>query len=233
MNKTSYNKIFDSLANTIKECIQETFEQNIDSSQISDLFSTPPNINLGQIAFPCFIFAKSLKMGPPIIANKIAEKLRHSNNPYLKKINPTGPYINFELDMLAIGSNVLTEILNKSFFTKKLLINAPGTLIEYSQPNTHKELHVGHMRNLCLGNTLSNLYRYTGHQLFGVTYPGDVGTHVAKCLWYLKKYSPQLPKKDEDKGSWLGALYSTAHNKLESERGTDNEQQNREELTNI
>ena len=62
------------------------------------------------------------------------------------------------------------------------------------------------MRNLCLGNTLSNLYKYTGHKFYGVTYPGDVGTHVAKCLWYLKKFSPEMPKNDEDKGSWLGNL---------------------------
>ena len=89
------------------------------------------------------------------------------------------------------------------------------------------------MRNLCLGNTLSNLYKYTGHKFYGVTYPGDVGTHVAKCLWYLKKFSPEMPKDNEDKGSWLGNLYSTAHNKLESERGTDAEDTNRQELTKI
>ena len=66
-----------------------------------------------------------------------------------------------------------------------------------------------------------------------VTYPGDVGTHVAKCLLYLKKYSPELPKKGEDKGSWLGALYSKAHLTLEDQRGTDKEESNRTELTKI
>ena len=205
----------------------------IETASIYNLFSTPPNDDLGQVAFPCFSFSKALKMGPPQISAKIATELEKQANPYIKKINPTGPYLNFEINISELGKNIFTEILSGKFFNKELLKNAPATLLEYSQPNTHKELHVGHMRNLCLGNTLSNLYKYTGHTFYGVTYPGDVGTHVAKCLWYLKKFSPEMPKNDEDKGSWLGNLYSTAHNKLESERGTETEESNRVELTKI
>ena len=76
-------------------------------------------------------------------------------------------------------------------------------MIEYSQPNTHKILHVGHMRNLCLGNSLVRLNKYLGHEVIASTYPGDVGTHVAKCLWYLKYMNKEaLPNKNQ--GDWLG-----------------------------
>jgi len=233
MEKVLHNSIYHSIANSIKDAIKSGFEMDVEPSNLYGLFTTPPNDNLGQIAFPCFSFAKTLRMGPPQISSKIAEELVKASNPYIKKINPTGPYLNFELNIAEIGKSVFSEILSGKFFTKELLRNAPATLLEYSQPNTHKELHVGHMRNLCLGNTLSNLYKYTGHKFYGVTYPGDVGTHVAKCLWYLKKFSPEMPTNDEDKGSWLGNLYSTAHNKLESERGTETEESNRVELTKI
>ncbi len=221
------------MANSIKEAIEAGFNINVDVSTLYELFSTPPNDDLGQIAFPCFSFAKTLRMGPPQISAKIAQELEKLSNPYLKKINPTGPYLNFELNIGEIGNNIFGEIISGEFFKKELLKDPPSTLLEYSQPNTHKELHVGHMRNLCLGNTISNLYKYTGHTFYGVTYPGDVGTHVAKCLWYLKKFSPKLPLEHEDKGSWLGNLYSTAHLKLESERGTEFEESNRQELTKI
>ena len=233
MEKLLHNQLFSSLSNSIQQAIKNSFDMEIETASIYNLFSTPPNDDLGQVAFPCFSFSKALKMGPPQISAKIATELEKQANPYIKKINPTGPYLNFEINISELGKNIFTEILSGKFFNKELLKNAPATLLEYSQPNTHKELHVGHMRNLCLGNTLSNLYKYTGHTFYGVTYPGDVGTHVAKCLWYLKKFSPEMPKNDEDKGSWLGNLYSTAHNKLESERGTETEESNRVELTKI
>ena len=233
MEKLLHNQLFSSLSSSIQQAIKTSFDLEIENASIYSLFSTPPNDDLGQVAFPCFSFSKALKMGPPQISAKIATELEKQANPYIKKINPTGPYLNFEINISELGKNIFTEILSGKFFNKELLKNAPATLLEYSQPNTHKELHVGHMRNLCLGNTLSNLYKYTGHTFYGVTYPGDVGTHVAKCLWYLKKFSPEMPKNDEDKGSWLGNLYSTAHNKLESERGTETEESNRVELTKI
>src|SRR5690606_9166314 len=56
--------------------------------------------------------------------------------------------------------------------------------------------------------------------------------HVAKCLWYMKyHFKGEIPK--ENKGAWLGSMYSTAHNKLEEERGTEKEAENREKLTAI
>jgi arginyl-tRNA synthetase len=105
-------------------------------------------------------------------------------------------------------------------------------MVEYSQPNTHKELHVGHMRNLCLGNAVVRQLRYIGNQVFAVTYPGDVGTHVAKCLWYLKKFVKEKAPESR-KGAWLGELYSKGHLLLEDQRGSDKEEANRAELTAI
>ena len=233
MEKILHNKIFKSIAISISEVIKSSFDKDVKLNDLYSLFSTPPSDKLGQIAFPCFSFSKTFRMGPQQISNKIAEGLANTSNQYIEKIHPAGPYLNFELNIAEVGQNIFGEILSGDFFTKDLLKNPPTTLLEYSQPNTHKELHVGHMRNLCLGNTLSNLYKYTGHKFYGVTYPGDVGTHVAKCLWYLKKFSPNLPKENEDKGSWLGNLYSTAHLKLESERGKEKEESNRQELTQI
>jgi arginyl-tRNA synthetase len=105
-------------------------------------------------------------------------------------------------------------------------------MVEYSQPNTHKELHVGHMRNLCLGDALIRLHRYAGFNIIASTFPGDVGTHVAKCLWYLKFHNKEKVPESR-KGAWLGKMYSTAHNKLEDERGSDKEETNRQQLTMI
>src|SRR5690606_13903208 len=87
-------------------------------------------------------------------------------------------------------------------------------MVEYSQPNTHKEFHVGHMRNLCLGDCLVRLLRATGHEVVAANYLGDVGTHVAKCLWGIEALTDGVPP-DEARGEWLGKIYSQASIQLE------------------
>ena len=62
-------------------------------------------------------------------------------------------------------------------------------MVEYSSFNTHKEIHVGHMRNLSLGHTVFLILKQLGHEVVSSTFPGDMGTHVAKCLWYYKKHN--------------------------------------------
>ena len=62
--------------------------------------------------------------------------------------------------------------------------------------------------------------------------PGDVGTHVAKCLWYLKNVESEEPIENQ-KGAWLGQIYPKANSMLEEQLGTDKEEQNRKVLTKI
>ena len=118
MEKVLHNNIFHSIATSIKDAIKSGFEMDVELSNLYGLFSTPPNDNLGQIAFPCFSFAKTLRMGPPQISGKIAEELEKTPNPYIKKINPTGPYLNFELNIAQIGEDVFSEILSGGFLKK-------------------------------------------------------------------------------------------------------------------
>ena len=82
-------------------------------------------------------------------------------------------------------------------------------MVEYSQPNTHKEFHVGHLRNACLGAALVNVLRAQGNKVIAANYIGDTGVHVAKCLWYLEKNNPKLVvEKCQNKAEYLGKVYS-------------------------
>lgn len=191
----------------------------------------PPNREMGHYALPCFPLAKALKLGPPVIAKNIAEKLQADS--IVSAITPAGPYINFTVRPEAFGEKGLAHLLDQSWFNMPL-VESKRLMFEYSQPNTHKELHVGHMRNLCLGNALVRMNRYLGHQVWATTYPGDVGTHVAKCLWYLKYHNQDaIPTSSAEKGPWLGELYTKATLKLDEEKGTEKEDGNRQILTSI
>lgn len=189
-----------------------------------------PNIEVGHIAFPCFPYAKVLRKGPPIIAKELAEKLPASD--LVEAAQPAGPYLNFTIALNQLGALVCEPILSGDYFQRKLTEGAPKTMIEYSQPNTHKEVHVGHMRNLALGDALIRLHRYSDYDIVSSTFPGDVGTHVAKALWYMKFHNTD-PVPEKNKGAWLGTMYSQGSILLDEELGTDEEHENRAQLTKI
>jgi len=148
------------------------------------------------------------------------------------KSQAQGPYLNIFYAPAGLARATVPAMQSGAYFQRQLGEGLPKTMIEYSQPNTHKEMHVGHMRNLCLGDALIRLHRYCGYDIVASTFPGDVGTHVAKCLWFYKKHNTETPPATR-RGAWLGTLYSKAHNRLEDERGTPQEEENRRELTAI
>lgn len=82
-------------------------------------------------------------------------------------------------------------------------------LIEYPSNNTHKELHVGHLRNICLGNSLANIFEVNDVKVTRVNYLNDFGAHVAKCLWGLQKFHTK-EKFPKNRQKWLGEIYTEA-----------------------
>jgi arginyl-tRNA synthetase len=219
------------LASALSPVIEKTFNCVFPIDKVYDLFGATPSKESGDLAFPLFLVAKEARTNPAQAAKNLDEALTTLPD-FVTSKKPMGPYLNFFFDFTKIAKKILPAITSGSLFNVKLTENMPRTMIEYSQPNTHKEMHVGHMRNLCLGDALIRLHRYAGFDIVASTFPGDVGTHVAKCLWYLK-YHYKGEEPTTKKGAWLGSMYSTAHNKLEEERGTPVEADNREKLTMI
>jgi arginyl-tRNA synthetase len=219
------------VAIAIKEAQASCFAPiDMEVSDIYKAFTDPPNNKLGHLAYPCFMLAKSLKKSPAMIAGLLAEKVLE--NEVIESVTAAGPYLNIYIKKEFIGDRVVKKILNGSYFKIPIVADPPKTMVEYSQPNTHKVLHVGHMRNLCLGNALCKIMNYCGYQVVTATYPGDVGTHVAKCLWYIQNhYRGERPKTDQ--GEWLGEVYTYATQKLEEEKGTEKEETNRAQLTEV
>lgn len=226
-----HNKVIYLIAQEIEKTLKEAYpESELKLEEIYSSIGETPNLKMGHFAFPCFPLARVCKTSPAIIAKNLASKVENSEQ-IIKAIDQ-GPYLNFFVSQKAIGDLEISEIISGDFFNRKLKDESLKVMVEYSQPNTHKELHVGHMRNLCLGNAVVRMLNYTGDTAISSTYPGDMGTHVAKCLWYLKFHNTEEAPKNH-KGPWLGKMYSLASKKLESENGTEKEEINRTELTKI
>lgn len=200
-------------------------ESPLSVGEIAELLAPPPNRDLGDLAFPCFKLARAFRKGPPLIAKAIAEaigpRIAGGEAPPIAAATPTGPYLNLRLDLgqaaaLLLPGAARGELLEPGKRPAAGEEAKPRVMIEYSQPNTHKAFHVGHMRNLCLGDALVRLLRADGSEVIAANYFGDVGAHIAKCLWWyldrLDDAGRQPP--DDHRGEWLGKIYTRAHNQL-------------------
>jgi arginyl-tRNA synthetase len=115
----------------------------------------------------------------------------------VEKIDVAGPgFINFWLSKKQL-MNELSSVNDKgkSYGTSDLLKDKK-IMVEFAHPNTHKELHVGHMRTLILGESLSRIFSASGAKVFRANYQGDIGPHVAKAIWGTQKIL------EERKMSW-------------------------------
>ena len=193
-----------------------------DSSEITGLIEQPPNPELGDYALPCFSFSKTLRRSPAVIASELADKLQKYlllNAPF-SLIQARGPYLNFTVSAAAVSEAVLLNIFHGNYFKEPSSIKREKVMIEYSQPNTHKGFHVGHLRNVALGDSLCRIYLYNGYDVVGANYIGDIGSHIAKCLLYLKNHNTEDPPENYP-GEWLGELYANAVRKLEAAEGQE------------
>ena len=73
-------------------------------------------------------------------------------------------------------------------------------LIEYTDPNPFKEMHIGHLMNNIIGESLARLIENEGAKVMRANYQGDVGPHVAKALWGLQKAGTTEPTTAKEIG---------------------------------
>ena len=145
---------------------------------------------------------------------------------FLEKAEVAPPgFINFWLsEEFLIGKmeKVIEEpekIIAKAQVLKKIMV-------EYAHPNTHKEMHIGHMRTLITGEALARLFEATGNKVFRANYQGDVGPHVAKAIFGLKKIIKdenlsleEINKwKNIDKAEILGRGYVLGNKEYEANK---------------
>lgn len=175
---TTYDPFKAEIVELILQYLQNE-QQNLDFDSVYNLISLPPDFSMGQGAFPCFTLAKIFKTAPPLLAQKLADFINIQNKIYVARAQVAGPYVNFHCNFDVLLNLEKNKSFDQSFLSPKKIENI---IVEYSQPNTHKILHVGHLRCLVLGDALSNILEYVGHKVTRATYPGDIGTHVAKII---------------------------------------------------
>jgi arginyl-tRNA synthetase len=167
----------------------------------------PERAEQGDLAWPAFGKAKELKKNPVDIAKEKAAKLKVKG---IKEVRSAGPYVQLFVDWAALGNELLKSI-DKNYGSVK----GHGTVImDVFQANPYKSFHIGHVRNAVLGESLRRILEKRGKKTIPVAFNGDVGTHIAKWLWFYKNfYKGDIPKENFTR--WMGEMYANASKKAE------------------
>ncbi len=170
------------------------------------------------------LFPPGEKPNVKAAASKLAELLagRIQGGPLIERAEEENGYLNLYLKPQPYAKGLLNRILEKPEKWSKGKRRREQVMVEYSQPNTHKRFHVGHLRNACLGATVIRAMRHAGFPVIAANYYGDIGAHVIKCLWGLRRFHSdpaQWPSEIHTMANFLGEVYSDADEKLsESEK---------------
>jgi len=184
-------------------------ELKIKKDKIKNLIEIPPE-EMGDFAFPCFQLAKKEKKSPLLIAENLAEKLRRNGlGKDIDNIEAKAGYVNFFIDKKILAARILKSALKRDYGGQKIKLEG---MIEFSQANTHKAFHVGHIRGTSIGESLARIAEFMGERVIRANYEGDIGMHVAKWIWcYTKYHSKEKLKQDE---AWIAGIYVEAIRRL-------------------
>ncbi len=84
-------------------------------------------------------------------------------------------------------------------------------MVEFAHPNTHKLFHIGHLRNISTGEAMVRILEAVGNKIIRTNYEGDVGLHIAKCLYGVKNSKTDIKKLKtlQEKIEFIGKMYTS------------------------
>jgi arginyl-tRNA synthetase len=157
--------------------------------------------------------AQEARLGKKIVVAQRAQEIALQVAEFLgspagfEKIEAVKGYLNLYFSSSDYARQVIDRVLDEGLDYGKGESKGERVMVEFSQPNTHKAFHVGHLRNVILGGATANILECAGYDVIRANYIGDIGLHVIKWLWnYQKFHAGEQPGKDLTR--WMGDLYA-------------------------
>ncbi len=161
------------------------------ASEIARALTTPPNLALGDVAFPCFALAKELRAAPKDIAARLAGSI--SAGGLIARAVAQGPYLNLFLDRGLAGGRILAAVLDAGAdYGRQTVGEERVVVLDFSHPNIAKPFHFGHLRSTNLGADLARIFDFMGYRVVRKNYLGDWGTQFGFVIYaWLRWGDPQ------------------------------------------
>ncbi|MGI5881735.1 MAG: arginine--tRNA ligase, partial [Dethiobacteria bacterium] len=195
------------------------------TTEVESYLEIPPDPDMGEYAFPCFVLSRRLKKSPKDISADLARQIKPVG--LLGKTLSSGPYLNFYVHRPALAAAVLGEALGKGQ-SYGFLSEGEGqtVLIDYSAPNIAKPFGVGHLRSTVIGSSLYRLYGALGYRVVGINHLGDWGTQFGKLITAFRHWGEEA-LLEKDPVQYLFQLYVRFHKEAETNPELDDEARQR------
>jgi arginyl-tRNA synthetase len=189
----------------LKDAIQE-IGLEIEDSEL--YFETSSHADLASRT--AFKLASLYKQNPKELATRIVSAIKIPDSSYVGEVSASGPYINFHASKHYLNRTVAAVLEEK----EKFGCGAPKNkiLLEHTSANPNGPLHVGHIRNSIIGDTLARILRRAGYDVEVQYYVNDMGRQIAVVSWACERFELDLSKKSD---SAIANVYIKANAELD------------------
>ncbi|MCK6549594.1 arginine--tRNA ligase [Myxococcota bacterium] len=152
-----------------------------------------PEPGRGDLALPCFSFAKLVKQNPPEVARQVADAL--SREGLWAKVEAVGPYVNVTFDTHELATTVVPLARSATYGTSDAG-HGKTVVIDFSSPNIAKPLAFHHIRSTVIGAALARLHAANGWTVVGINYLGDWGKQFGLLATGFLRYGDPAKRSD-------------------------------------
>jgi len=161
------------------------------------------------------VYAKGLKIASKVLAEKIISELKTQMQSgvlyFVSSAEVAGAgFINFKIKDAVFAQDVVAVAQGSGEYGWSTSEKNKHILVEHTDPNAFKAFHIGHLMANAIGESLSRLSMTGGSKVTKICYPSDIGLHIAKSVWAMKKHRAEIPSDDKtiiEKTSFLGKMY--------------------------
>lgn len=186
----------------LQQAFQQLFQHELDTNAVT-FQATRPEFE-GDVTINVFPFLKASKLGPEQTATALGEFL-NTNVAEVERFNVIKGFLN-----LVIGDGYWYQFLHEAGQNDILQFAPSGkkVMVEYASPNTNKPLHLGHLRNIFLGYSVSRILQSAGNEVVKVQVINDRGIHICKSMLAWQKFgNGETPQSSGLKGDKLVGKY--------------------------
>lgn len=193
-----------------KELAQELSEKL--GAEVSDQDIERPEPEHGDFAYPVMKVASELGENPRQLAEEVSGELEGLD--MVESVDVAGPgYLNFHLVKEKFAEEVFKRFEQERFGLES---GDEKVLVEFSAPNLAKPMHIGHVRNNCLGDSLQRIFRLLDYNVTSENYIGDWGTKHGQVIYAFRKWGSQ-EEFDENPMEHMYKLYVKLHDEADEE----------------
>jgi arginyl-tRNA synthetase len=181
----------------IKDGVAELIKGLLNEEEIP--FNVPPRREMGDFSSAlCLSLAKKRRQPPMEIAQKTAEQLSLNPPPFIQKITVSPPgYLNFKVDWPGLALELIPQILEKGdLFGRPVVTPKEKVFIEHTSVNPNKAMHIGHLRNAVLGDTVARVLNWLGFPTEVCNYIDDTGLQLVDVVTALLYIDPPVYSED-------------------------------------